>query len=92
MGVVDEKRIAEVAIEMSNTTEVRHMVKHEYEKRVITIASAYCLERLSSRYNSKLVMATYQLNQILLRDREQEKKNHCSSGKILFLRRKILSL
>ena len=93
MGVVDEKRIAEVAIEMSKTTEVRDMATHENEKLALTVASACWLERLSSRYNSKIVMATYQLNQILLHDREQEKKNHCSSGKIrTFLRCKIPSL
>ena len=40
MGVVDEKRIAEVAIEMSKTTEVRDMATHEHEKLALTVASA----------------------------------------------------
>ena len=40
MGVVDEKRIAKVAIEIRKTTEVRHMATHEYGKRAITVASA----------------------------------------------------
>ena len=40
MGVVDEKRIAEAAIEMSIMTKVRPMAAHEHEKRTLTIASA----------------------------------------------------
>ena len=68
--VVDEKRLAEVSFEMSKMTEVRHMATHEHEKRALTVASACWFERLSSRYNLKIVMATYQLNHILLRYRE----------------------
>ena len=89
-GVVDEKRIAEAAIEISKVTKVCPMAAHEHEKRALTVASACWLERLSFRYNSKVVMATYQLNHTLLRDREQAKKNHCSSCKIpSFLRYQI---
>ena len=62
MGVVDERRMNEVALDMSKTTEVRHMATHEDEKRAITAASACCLERLSSPYNARIVIATYQLN------------------------------
>ena len=40
MGVVDEKRIAEVAIKISKTTEVCHMATHVPEKRAIPVASA----------------------------------------------------
>ena len=38
MGVVDQKRVAEVAIETSKTTEVCHMATHEHEKRTLTLA------------------------------------------------------
>ena len=40
MGVVDEKRIAEVAIEMSMMTKIRSMAAHEHEKRALIVASA----------------------------------------------------
>ena len=39
IGVVDENRIAEVAIEMSKTTEVRDMATHEHDKRALFVAS-----------------------------------------------------
>ena len=39
MAVVDKKRIAEAAIEMSKMTKVRPMAAHEHEKRALNVAS-----------------------------------------------------
>ena len=38
-GIVDEKRIAEAAIEMSMMTKVRTMASNQHEKRALTVAS-----------------------------------------------------
>ena len=38
-GVVNEKRIAEAAIEMSIMTKVLLMAAHEHKKRALTVAS-----------------------------------------------------
>ena len=35
MGVVDERRMNKVALDMSKTTEVLHMATHEHEKRAL---------------------------------------------------------
>ena len=40
MGVVNEKRMTEVAFEMSKITKVRHMATHKHEKRALNVASA----------------------------------------------------
>ena len=40
VAVVDKKRIAEAAIEVSIMIKVRPMAAHEHEKRALTVASA----------------------------------------------------
>ena len=40
VGVVDKRRIAEGAIEMSIMSKVRPMAAHEHEKRALIVASA----------------------------------------------------
>ena len=74
MGVVDKRCMAEAAIEVSIMINVRSMAANEHERRALTVASACLVERLSFRYDSKIIMATYQLNHTLLRDQEQIKQ------------------